>query len=82
MLRALVLGVLSSASLAQAATSGAITARLTLFSRCEIGSVGVAGDIPAIQCGAHSSAQPRVTQRVLTDAVRHQSATRLITMEW
>lgn len=83
MTRALLLALLMIAPAAGASASGAITARLTIFSRCEIGNVGkTAAPMPTIQCGGHFSTQPRVTQQMIAGAVRGQPAKKLMTIEW
>lgn len=83
MIRALlmVIGLTIAASAAAATTTGSIAVSLTIYSRCAIVRPDTAA-LPAVDCGKQASAQPRITQRVLSrDAQRHETA-RLVTIEW
>nr|WP_310616600.1 hypothetical protein [Pantoea cypripedii] len=83
MTRALLLaiGLVIAVPIGAATTTGSIVATLTIFSRCDISRPGVQS-LPAVDCGRHFSAQPRITQSTLPrDAMRHETS-RLVTIEW
>lgn len=73
-------GLLMAGNLYAASTTGTIGVKLTIYSRCQIDGTGQR--TPQIDCGARSSAQPRVTHSRLAADAQRNIADQLITIEW
>ena len=83
MTRALLLAIgLSLAGTAIAGSiNGSITARLVIYSRCEI-STTQRQSAPQIDCGRQPQALPRVTESQIQMQGSVKQRNRLITVEW
>jgi len=83
MTRALLLAIgLSIAGSAFAGSiNGSISARLVIYSRCEINTAN-GQPAPQIICGRQASAQPRVTNGQIQSQGSVKQSNRLVTIEW
>jgi len=83
MTRALLLAIgLSIAGSAFAGSiNGSISARLVIYSRCEINTAN-GQPAPQINCGRQASAQPRVTNGQIQSQGSVKQSNRLVTIEW
>jgi len=83
MTRALLLaiGLAIAAPAGAATTTGSIAVSLTIFSRCDISRQNEQ-TLPSVACGGHTSAQPRVTQSVISRDAQRREIARLVTIEW
>ncbi len=78
----LVLGLMAVSHSASAATSGAISAKLVITSRCNITGMPSPSVKPTIDCGKVRQHQPRVTQSPLVSDGHSSQQTQLVTVEW
>lgn len=76
-------GMLMVNTLSAATTSGSIGVRLTIASPCQVNSPASDSQTrPQIDCGQRASAQPKVSESMLSKDAKTQQEQRLITVEW
>lgn len=79
----LALGLMMAGHACAASITGSIGVKLTIYSQCHIdGQSTTPAKSPAVNCGQQVSAQPKVTESVISQNSERRLVTKLVTVEW
>ncbi|MGB9098809.1 hypothetical protein [Erwinia sp.] len=79
----LALGLMMAGHACAASITGSIGVKLTIYSQCHIdGQSTTPANSPTVNCGQQLSAQPKVTETVLSTKSKNREASKLVTVEW
>lgn len=79
----LALGLMMAGHACAASITGSIGVKLTIYSQCHIdGQSTTPANLPAVNCGQQESAQPKVTESVISQDSERRAVAKLVTVEW
>lgn len=79
----LALGLMMAGHACAASITGSIGVKLTIYSQCHIdGQSLTPAKAPAVNCGQQESAQPRITETMISPSDQSSARAKLVTVEW
>lgn len=79
----LAFGLMMAGHACAGSITGSIGVKLTIYSQCHIdGQRLTPAKAPQVSCGQQGSAQPKVTESVISQNSGSRTVTKLVTVEW
>ncbi|MEM6051275.1 hypothetical protein AAH450_11960 [Erwinia sp. P7711] len=79
----LAFGLMMAGHACAASITGSIGVKLTIYSQCHIDGQSVTpAKAPVVSCGKQGSAQPKVTESVISQNSGGRAVAKLVTVEW